>query len=226
VLRGLTGRTRLGHGRAAGGGHTCLGSACRVRQVCAAGACGRSWAGQPRPAASCEDPARPAGPGPSVPVSGPAAALERPGPPQRALFVPHAGSGAASAQAARAVGRAQPACRRAAVRARRHPHAERPRFHAGRGGRERSAGRFFGALREKDPGGRRGRPGRGVRMIGDSGGTRPRPAARGGARIPQPHGVVPLSSRGRPAPPSHPGARRIRRSGSRAGATHRRGAGR
>ncbi len=76
--------------------------------------------------------------------------LERLTPLERAVFVLRDVFGLAFPEIASAVGRAEPACRQLAVRARRHMDEGRPRFEADRHEREELAERFFDAFREGD----------------------------------------------------------------------------
>ena len=99
--------------------------------------------------------------------------LERLTPLERAVFVLREVFGLAFPEIASAVGRAEPACRQLAVRARRHMDEGRPRFEADRHEREELAERFFDAFREGDVDGLRELLAADVQMVGDGGGKAP-----------------------------------------------------
>ena len=99
--------------------------------------------------------------------------LERLTPLERAVFVLREVFGLAFPEIASAVGRAEPACRQLAVRARRHMDEGRPRFEADRHEREELAERFFDAFREGDVDGLRDLLAADVQMVGDGGGKAP-----------------------------------------------------
>src|SRR5262247_1535010 len=99
--------------------------------------------------------------------------LERLSPLERAVFVLREVFEFGFPEIASAVGRSEVACRRLAVRARRHMDAGRPRFEADRREREELAERFFDALREGDIGGLRELLAADVQILGDGGGKAP-----------------------------------------------------
>ncbi|WP_331770301.1 RNA polymerase sigma-70 factor (plasmid) [Embleya sp. NBC_00888] len=99
--------------------------------------------------------------------------LERLSPLERAVFVLREVFAFRFAEIASAVGRSEAACRRLAVRARRHMDEGRPRFDADRKEREELAERFFDAFREGDVDALRELLAADVHMVGDSGGKAP-----------------------------------------------------
>src|ERR687897_291333 len=99
--------------------------------------------------------------------------LERLSPLERAVFVLREVFGFEFAEIAAAVDRSEEACRRLAVRARRHMEQGRPRFDADRREREELATRFFDALRDGDVDGLRELLAADVQMVGDGGGKAP-----------------------------------------------------
>jgi RNA polymerase sigma-70 factor, ECF subfamily len=99
--------------------------------------------------------------------------LERLSPLERAVFVLRDVFGFGFPEIASAVGRSEAACRKLAVRARRHMKAGRTRFEADRSEREEIARRFFDAFREGDVDGLRELLAADVQIIGDSGGKAP-----------------------------------------------------
>jgi RNA polymerase sigma-70 factor (ECF subfamily) len=99
--------------------------------------------------------------------------LERLSPLERAVFVLREVFGFGFPEIAAAVGRSEAACRKLAVRARRHMKAGRPRFEADRREREELAERFFDAFREGDVDGLRELLAADVLFVGDSGGKGP-----------------------------------------------------
>ncbi|WP_333777985.1 RNA polymerase sigma-70 factor [Streptomyces sp. IBSBF 3136] len=131
------------------------------------------WFPEPLLADPYEDPARSAELADSVSTAA-LLLLERLTPLERAVFVLREVFGFGFAEIASAVGRAEPACRQLAVRARRHMDAGRPRFAADRKEREELAERFFEAFREGDVDGLRELLAADVHLIGDSGGKAPR----------------------------------------------------
>ncbi|MEU4037420.1 RNA polymerase sigma-70 factor [Streptomyces collinus] len=131
------------------------------------------WFPEPLLADPYEDPARSAELADSVSMAA-LLLLERLTPLERAVFVLREVFGFGFAEIASAVGRAEPACRQLAVRARRHMDAGRPRFAADRKEREELAERFFEAFREGDLDGLRELLAADVQLIGDSGGKAPR----------------------------------------------------
>jgi RNA polymerase sigma-70 factor (ECF subfamily) len=99
--------------------------------------------------------------------------LERLSPLERAVFVLREVFGFGFPEIASAVGRSEAACRKLAVRARRHMKAGRTRFEADRREREEIARRFFDAFREGDVDGLRELLAADVQMVADSGGKAP-----------------------------------------------------
>jgi RNA polymerase sigma-70 factor (ECF subfamily) len=99
--------------------------------------------------------------------------LERLSPLERAVFVLRDVFGFGFPEIASAVGRSEAACRKLAVRARRHMKAGRTRFEADRSEREEIARRFFDAFRKGDVDGLRELLAADVQIIGDSGGKAP-----------------------------------------------------
>jgi RNA polymerase sigma-70 factor, ECF subfamily len=99
--------------------------------------------------------------------------LERLTPLERAVFVLRDVFGFGFPEIASVVGRSEAACRKLAVRARRHMDEGRPRFEADRREREELAERFFDAFREGDVDGLRELLAADVQIVGDSGGKAP-----------------------------------------------------
>ncbi|HEY4724709.1 MAG TPA: RNA polymerase sigma-70 factor [Actinomycetota bacterium] len=99
--------------------------------------------------------------------------LERLSPVQRAVFLLHEVFGYGYAEIARLVDRSEEACRQAAVRARRHVEAGRPRFEASRRQREELAARFFAAVERGDTEGLVGLLAGDAVLYGDGGGKAP-----------------------------------------------------
>ncbi len=130
------------------------------------------WLPEPLLTDPYQDPARAAELADSVSMAA-LLLLERLSPLERAVFVLREVFGFGFPEIASAVGRAEPACRQLAVRARRHMDAGRPRFEADRREREELAERFFDAFREGDVAGLRELLAADVQMVGDSGGKAP-----------------------------------------------------
>ena len=130
------------------------------------------WFPEPLLTDPYEDPARSAELADSVSMAA-LLLLERLSPLERAVFVLREVFGFSFPEVASAVGRSEAACRKLAVRARRHMDEGRPRFEADRREREELAERFFDAFREGDVDGLRELLAADVQIVGDSGGKAP-----------------------------------------------------
>jgi RNA polymerase sigma-70 factor, ECF subfamily len=130
------------------------------------------WFPEPLLTDPYEDPARSAELADSVSMAA-LLLLERLSPLERAVFVLREVFGFGFPEIAAAVGRSEAACRKLAVRARRHMKAGRPRFEADRREREELAERFFDAFRGGDVDGLRELLAADVLFVGDSGGKGP-----------------------------------------------------
>jgi RNA polymerase sigma-70 factor, ECF subfamily len=130
------------------------------------------WFPEPLLTDPYEDPARSAELADSVSMAA-LLLLERLTPLERAVFVLREVFGFGFPEVASAVGRSEAACRKLAVRARRHMKAGRTRFEADRTEREELAERFFDAFRKGDIHGLRELLAADVQIIGDSGGKAP-----------------------------------------------------
>ncbi|MFJ5972610.1 RNA polymerase sigma-70 factor [Streptomyces sp. NPDC093060] len=152
------------------------------------------WFPEPLLTDPYQDPERSAEPSDSLSMAA-LLLLERLSPLERAVFVLREVFAFGFPEIASAVDRSEAACRRLAVRARRHMDEGRPRFEADRREREELARRFLAAFREGDVDGLRELLSADVAMVGDSGGKAPqwKPASHGAGDVSRVLGVIVLS---------------------------------